>query len=160
MQHFNVIFLLDTLPPKRILLLKRAPEKAFAPNWYTGVGGKVEIGETFDESALRELEEETGLSDTALYKFACAYVGGDTVLHYYYGFYDGDAPHCPEGILGWVAEKDLLKKAIIPSTAAILEIWQSRNYTKNGFTLTIRRKQGNTSLQGVTIEKIQDQLCE
>lgn len=54
---YTVIFLYKQ---SEFLLLQRSPEKQFAPNRWTGVGGKVERGERGDlgASALRELKEE------------------------------------------------------------------------------------------------------
>ena len=44
------------------LLMRRAPEKKHYPNiWEIGAGGSVVQGETPEESAHRELEEETGI---------------------------------------------------------------------------------------------------
>lgn len=42
------------------LLLKRGPHKRIDPNKYNGVGGRVEVGETYVQAAIREIEEETG----------------------------------------------------------------------------------------------------
>jgi 8-oxo-dGTP pyrophosphatase MutT (NUDIX family) len=45
------------------LLMKRSPVKEHYPNiWEIGAGGSVVRGETAEESARRELEEETGIS--------------------------------------------------------------------------------------------------
>ena len=44
-----------------VLLLKRAAHKRVFPNQYNGLGGQVERDEDLYSSALREIEEESGL---------------------------------------------------------------------------------------------------
>lgn len=47
----------------RIFLQKRSPEKDIQPGkWDTSVGGHLIAGESYDQAALRELEEEIGVS--------------------------------------------------------------------------------------------------
>ncbi len=46
-----------------VLLLKGAPTKKIWANRYNGVGGHVERDETVYDSALREIAEETGLTE-------------------------------------------------------------------------------------------------
>lgn len=46
----------------KFLLLKRAGSKKVDPDVYSGVGGKVEPGESFLEAIVREVKEETGLT--------------------------------------------------------------------------------------------------
>lgn len=63
-EKFTVIFLVDGDPPGKIVLLKRSPTKKFAPNFFTGIGGKVGDSPAFAnegvlEGAYRELSEET-----------------------------------------------------------------------------------------------------
>ncbi len=59
--------LVDVYPYKKVqnevkfLILKRAPDVQYAYQWRM-VGGKVNTGEPFYSAAIRELEEETGLS--------------------------------------------------------------------------------------------------
>lgn len=47
----------------KVLLLKRAKDKKVDPGVYSGVGGKVEPHESFYEALIREVEEETGLTE-------------------------------------------------------------------------------------------------
>lgn len=44
-----------------VLLLKRADTKAVDPGLYSGIGGKVEPGESIYDALVREIEEETGI---------------------------------------------------------------------------------------------------
>ncbi|MCA9896339.1 MAG: NUDIX domain-containing protein, partial [Anaerolineae bacterium] len=91
-QVWTVIFLLDSVQPQRVMMLKRAPWKPFAPDMYTGIGGKEEIGEGPLACALRELEEETGLTNIALTEFARCVLDGQKSLHYYRGIYPQPNP--------------------------------------------------------------------
>jgi 8-oxo-dGTP pyrophosphatase MutT (NUDIX family) len=47
----------------KVLLLKRAETKAIDPGVYSGVGGKVEPGESIYDALIREVEEEAGIKE-------------------------------------------------------------------------------------------------
>lgn len=47
----------------RLLMLKRADTKSVDPGLYAGIGGKVEPHESFYDALIREIEEETGLTE-------------------------------------------------------------------------------------------------
>lgn len=47
----------------KVLLLKRAANKKIDPNFYAGIGGKVEPHEDFYSALFREVEEETGIKE-------------------------------------------------------------------------------------------------
>ena len=47
----------------KLLLLKRAADKKVDPNLYAGIGGKVEPHEDFYSALLREIKEETGITE-------------------------------------------------------------------------------------------------
>lgn len=47
----------------KVLLMKRAKTKKIDPGIYSGVGGKVEPHESFYDALLREIKEETGLTE-------------------------------------------------------------------------------------------------
>lgn len=54
-------------PGGRILLQKRADSRDTNPGcWTTSVGGHVDAGEDYLEAAVREMQEEIGLSDVKL----------------------------------------------------------------------------------------------
>lgn len=44
-----------------LLMLKRSPDRSFAPNLYCMPGGRVEKGETFRRAVIREAHEEIGI---------------------------------------------------------------------------------------------------
>ena len=47
----------------KVLLLKRADNKKVDSGVYSGIGGKVEPHESFYDALIREIEEETGLTE-------------------------------------------------------------------------------------------------
>jgi len=47
----------------KVLLLKRADTKKIDPGMYSGIGGKVEPGESIYDTLSREIEEETGITE-------------------------------------------------------------------------------------------------
>lgn len=47
----------------KLLLLKRSSDKKVDPNLYAGIGGKVEPHEDFHSALLREIKEETGITE-------------------------------------------------------------------------------------------------
>ena len=51
----------------QILLAKRSPHKAY-PNLWEDVGGGVEANEKPEEALIREIEEETGITDIEIIK--------------------------------------------------------------------------------------------
>jgi 8-oxo-dGTP diphosphatase len=62
-----VVFLVD--PEGRILMQHRAATARISPNQWALPGGKIEVGETPDEAARREVLEETGLTVAAVDHF-------------------------------------------------------------------------------------------
>ena len=60
----DIVLLTDTLPYQQVLLIRRKnpPFK----NMWALPGGFLEMNETLQESALRELQEETGFSNVSL----------------------------------------------------------------------------------------------
>ena len=55
-----VVILLFSKDTEKLLLVKR--NKKPYPNMWNGIGGKIEVGETPIEAAIRECKEETGLT--------------------------------------------------------------------------------------------------
>jgi 8-oxo-dGTP diphosphatase len=61
MQKYVIGFLFDKERENLILIQKTKPE--WQRGNYNGVGGKVELGETYEQAMVREFEEETGIKD-------------------------------------------------------------------------------------------------
>ncbi len=116
----------------RLLLLKRAAWKKFAPNRWTGLGGKVEQGELSDlkTAALRELFEETDLSpdevsNVRLRRTLFFHHPAEGLVCLLY--FAGEArtiriPSCNEGNLQWVAPDDVAALDVIENTARVLPL--------------------------------------
>jgi isopentenyl-diphosphate delta-isomerase len=57
-----------------MLLQKRSATKSFCPNhWCTAAGGHVQSSESYEEAAIRELEEELGISAPVKFMFKTKY---------------------------------------------------------------------------------------
>ena len=155
---WTVVFLLDNVVPTRLILLKRAPTKKFAPDYYTGIGGKVEDGETIIEGAYRELEEETGLTGIQLTEFAHATVNKQWLLGYFVGVYQkDDLPICNEGTLEWVSIGDIFEKNIIPATCEVMKIWKKRKFQSDLFFSVLMH---GIPKSGITEDIIIDKVIE
>lgn len=113
-----------------LLLLQRGHWKKFAPNRWTGLGGKVEPGEESDlaESAWREVSEETDLQRDEVFDFRVRRFlifssphEGPVCLVYVTGWTSTRrVPACNEGSLRWVRREDLGSLDIIENTARVL----------------------------------------
>jgi 8-oxo-dGTP diphosphatase len=116
----------------KLLLLRRASWKAFAPDRWTGVGGRVETGELDDlaSSARRELFEETDLTapevSTLTLRRTLTFFRPDeglVTLLYFIGVSTTDrVPAATEGLLAWVDPVDLPKLDVIENTAKVLPL--------------------------------------
>ena len=119
-EKLTVIFLLDAQQPHKVVLLQRGSERKFAPNFWTGLGGKIELEKDSDQlaGAERELSEETkGAIRVPLHEFARVNINNLKILCYFWGIYQTeDLPACTEGTLHWVSLADTLSKDIIPTT--------------------------------------------
>jgi 8-oxo-dGTP diphosphatase len=120
------------LHERRLLLLQRASWKKFAPNRWTGLGGKVESGEIADlvGGARREVFEETDLTSAEMSELRVRRVllfhhpdEGLVSLVYLTGETTTDrVPACNEGTLRWVGPKELAGLDVIENTAGVLPL--------------------------------------
>ena len=114
----------------RFLMLKRAPDKAFAPERWTGIGGRVEPGE-FDDiaaSALREISEETGYQASEIQNLSLRRTllqqrpqHPVTVLFYFTAEVQAmKSPETSEGTLHWLTQAELDEIDIIENTRLVI----------------------------------------
>lgn len=169
--EFTVIFLINNNPPDKVILLKRAANKKFAPGFYTGIGGKVGdlsefINESVLESAYRELSEETkgklNKDNINLKEFARCIFESGLKLYYFWSIYNANTlPKVfhSEGILAWVSTGDLLQQDIIPTTKAVCEEWSKREFfIDKPFTIYVREVGKENTVRLVEIKKVENGL--
>lgn len=101
---------------QEFLLLKRSPTKDVNPNFWSGVGGKIEAEEHNNPYAacLREIQEETGIAPTQLEDLTLRYIivrrHGNVIResNVYFGkTTTRDFVDSPEGTLQWVSKEKL-----------------------------------------------------
>jgi hypothetical protein len=140
----TVVFFVDRRAG-RIGMLKRSSKVDFAPNMFTGVGGKIEKNEGNYTGAARELNEElVGAFDRKdLSEFGRIIINGSAVISYFALPYEHDAlPATAENIgdLSWASLDDVLGLEIIPTTKTFMEEWRKRDWdTSCPFSVLMRR---------------------
>jgi 8-oxo-dGTP diphosphatase len=116
----------------RFLLLQRSPAKTFAPNRWTGIGGRVEPEEFGDlrASALRELCEEAGFVLADLENFILRrtlFLARPDGIFIWLLYFTGKlsvqtTPDCPEGTLTWKEPQEFAGLDIIPTSRPVLSL--------------------------------------
>lgn len=147
-EKLTIVFFGDRVPPRHLVVLRRGPNRKFAPNLYTGLGGKMEIDELPLSGAHRELKEEANLVDVDIAEFGRLIVNRQKLLCYFFGVWpfwpEQGLPSCTEGVLEWVQIEKLFVKDIIPTTRFFLDIWRQRNWdTLRPFTVLLERDDTN-----------------
>ncbi|HLZ10445.1 MAG TPA: NUDIX domain-containing protein [Chloroflexota bacterium] len=116
----------------KLLLLRRSSTKTFAPDQWTGIGGRVEPDE-FDDlvsAAGRELFEETDLRPTEVSPLALRRTltfyrpdeGLVTLLYFTGTTSTGRPPAASEGSLAWIDPAALPEIDVIENTARVLPL--------------------------------------
>ncbi|MDA0745919.1 MAG: NUDIX domain-containing protein [bacterium] len=115
----------------RVLLLRRAKTKKFAPGRWTGVGGQVEVSElgNLEGAALREVAEETGLEANEIKDLQLRVVltqpeNGNVVNLVFFTGQTGreDVGPCSEGTLHWVALEKVAKLDMVENAGQVLDL--------------------------------------
>jgi len=157
---WNVIFLVDQVPPTKAVLLKRAGNKSFAPNMYTGIGGKIELNEDPLASANREMQEETGLR-LPLTEFARVHIKPDLMLYYFYGLFSGDLPKTADGSLEWIITDEILSRDIIPTTKRMMEEWKKRDFAVDKpYTVILQESEPVDGIRSAKVLRAEEGLRE
>lgn len=109
-----------------VLLMKRAAQRSVFPNKYNGLGGHVERDEDPAASALREIEEESGLRVHSLRLRSIHNIdaGGEAgiLLFVYTAISDTRAlrEDCPEGTLAWIPKDRVLDLDLVEDLPELL----------------------------------------
>jgi 8-oxo-dGTP diphosphatase len=126
----TLIFIFDN--QGRALLLKGSSNKRLWAGLLNGIGGHIECGEDIQESALRELEEETGIVGLPLSYCGQIMVNVEeelgVAIFIFRGDYNGDhVRESSEGRLIWVALDSLDNKIVMEDLPALLpRVYQFR----------------------------------
>lgn len=109
-----------------VLLIKRGADRRVFPNKYNGLGGHVERDEDPATSALREIEEESGLRPHSLRLRGLHNIdaGGATgILLFVYTAISETRKvrdDCPEGTLEWVGRDRVFKLDLVEDLPELL----------------------------------------
>ncbi len=109
-----------------LLLIRRAAHKRVFPNKYNGLGGHIERDEDPATSALREIEEESGLRVHSLRLRSIHNIdagGGTGILLFVYTALSDTRnlrDDCPEGKLEWVAKDRIFELDLVEDLPELL----------------------------------------
>ncbi len=79
-----VVEVFVTTPDKKLLLMRRHPDKPFGDSWEI-TGGSAVAGENSLTAVQRELSEETGISlPKEVFEFRKPFVGNHAIYHFYH----------------------------------------------------------------------------
>ena len=109
-----------------VLLIKRAAHRRVFPNKYNGLGGHIERNEDPAKSALREIEEESGLRVRSLRLRSIHNIdaGGATgILLFVYTAISETRnirEDCPEGKLEWISKDEVFALDLVEDLPELL----------------------------------------
>jgi 8-oxo-dGTP diphosphatase len=112
----------------KYMLLKRSPEKKYAPNFIHPFGGKLDKDENPFRGAVREVKEETGIDIKNLKLEAVVFeIKPDNtkpenwIIFYFSSDYDkGELKKTEEGKIVFLTVKELRNASLFPSTKKII----------------------------------------
>jgi 8-oxo-dGTP diphosphatase len=104
---------------KWLMLLRDRKKDDVNEGKWIGVGGKCLEGESFEDCAIREVKEETGLELSELHFSGLVDFRYDTkepelIAVYTSSSFEGELQECDEGTLAWINEEEILS----------LELWE------------------------------------
>lgn len=117
LNNFRVINIMIINSENKIIVPKRSGNRRLFPNCYDcSVGGHVSSGETYEEAAYRELEEELGISNVKLEEigyFKPSELNTSSFSKMYKLIYDGDLNYDKDGIQEiFYMDKEEIRKLI------------------------------------------------
>lgn len=116
-RNFRVINIMIFTSDNKIIVPKRSGNRKIFPNCYDcSVGGHVSSGETYEQAAYRELEEELGITDVKLEEigyFKPDDLGTSSFSKMYKLVYDEELNYDKEGIQQiYYMKKEKIRKLI------------------------------------------------
>lgn len=125
--HYTVIprVLVFLTRGDEVLLLRGAPDKKLWAGKYNGLGGHIEPGETPQQTAAREIDEEAGLAVAALTLRAVIHVTLPQAPGVLFFVFVGDAPPgelrpSAEGAPVWVARSEIMALPLVEDLPELL----------------------------------------
>lgn len=114
----------------KYLLMQRSPNRTFAPNIWSCIGGHMEADEINNpfEACLREIEEEAGIKRDNIFNLKLRYIilrqNGNIIKQSYVYFGDTNIEkliETEEGKLYWINKEELLDKEYTKTFAEMMK---------------------------------------
>jgi len=126
---------------RKVLLMKRSPNKDIAPGLWAGIGGHLEHSELNDPTAacLREIDEETGIKPYEIQDLRLRYIIHSKrpeeihLQYHFFGIYKGTKPlkRTDEGELHWIDEGDIVDLEMPPALHCLFKhYYEIGKYTR------------------------------
>jgi len=122
------------------LLIKRAPDRDVNPNFWSGIGGKIEPGEINDpfSACVREIKEETGITGNSIEDLKLRYIiirrHKDVIRQSYIYFGKVNTKSIAdtgEGTLYWIPKEELMHKQYTSTYKKMIEHYLSSDADDN-----------------------------